>query len=240
MLSQTDVLVVVPAFNEAATIGDVVHDIRDAGFSVLVVSDGSTDQTVSVATAAGATVLRLAINVGVGGALRAGFRYAVDKGFKAIVQVDGDGQHPVGAIRDLLAEANRSHADLVIGSRFLATRLLMEIGLTRRIAMRILSQSASSATGVRITDATSGFRLIAEPLLSAFAESFPDYYLGDTFEALVSAGRAGYRVTEIPASLTPRAAGRSTATPVQAAKFTIKSLCLVLLRTHFPLRRPAR
>lgn len=237
-LTAADVLVVVPALDEEATIGAVVREIRQTGFLVLVVSDGSTDATVEVAADAGARVLHLPFNIGVGGALRAGFRFAVDQGFLAVVQVDADGQHPIGAIHELLEEKNRSGVDMVVGSRFHGKAATMQVSSVRRLVMRVLSRSATRATGTRITDATSGFRLIAQPLLGAFADSFPDYYLGDTFEALVSAGRAGYRITEIPADLTPRLVGQSSANPIQAAKFTVKSLCLASLRIHFPLRPP--
>lgn len=238
MLTDSDILVVIPALNEESTIGDVIRRVHSLGFAALVVSDGSTDATVAVARGEGARVLRLAINIGVGGALRAGFRYAVDEGFRAVVQVDADGQHPVEGIRDLIEASNRSGASMVIGSRFLGGSPTMDLGTTRRLAMRILGKSASKATGYRVTDATSGFRLIAQPLLGAFSESFPDYYLGDTFEALVSAGRAGYQVIEVPATLTARTVGVSSASPIQAAKFTMKCLSLAALRIHFPIRPP--
>ena len=98
--------------------------------------------------------------------------------------------------------------------------------------MRVLARSASIATGVPITDATSGFRLIQQPLLGEFAKTFPAYYLGDTYEAIVSAGRAGYQVREIPAALLPREVGESSASIAQAVKFTLKSLSVAILRIH--------
>jgi len=106
----------------------------------------------------------------------------------------------------------------------------------RRLPMRVLARSASAATGVPITDATSGFRLIQQPLLGEFARSFPAYYLGDTYEAVVSAGRAGYLVREIPAALAPREVGESSASIAQAIKFTLKSLSVATLRIHCTLR----
>lgn len=237
MLHNSDVLVIVPALNEEATIGQVVSDVLAAGYPVLVVSDGSTDKTVETARAVGAPVLELPINLGVGGALRAGFRHAHVRGYGAVVQIDADGQHPVEDIRDLIEEHNKSGAHLVIGSRFLSNDTTLNVGLVRRLVMRTLGRSASRAARTRITDSTSGFRLIARPLLEQFAASFPSYYLGDTYEALVSAGRAGYLIREVPAALKPRSAGVSSANSRQATQFTLKSLGLVFLRVHFPIAR---
>jgi glycosyltransferase involved in cell wall biosynthesis len=240
MLDNGNVLVIIPALNEAETIGTVVDEVLSAGYSVLVVSDGSTDATAIAARSAGARTLQLPINLGVGGALRAGFKHAMTEGFEAVIQVDADGQHPVDEIRDLIDAANRENAHLVIGSRFRSTQSTMHVPWTRRLAMRVLSSSASRAAGTQITDATSGFRIIAQPLLEQFAASFPSYYLGDTYEAVVSAGRAGYVVREIPAALKPREVGESSASTSQALRFTIKSFALVLLRIHFPIARHSR
>lgn len=230
-----NVLVVVPALNEEATIGPVVEQVRAAGFAVAVVSDGSTDKTAEMARAAGARVLELPINLGVGGALRAGFRFAVNHGFGAVVQIDADDQHPIHEINRLVDTANVSGAHLVIGSRFTSEEATLEVSFIRRAVMRVLARSASRAAGSPITDATSGFRLIARPLLEEFAASFPSYYLGDTYEALVSAGRSGYVIREVPAALRPRLVGESSANPRQATQLTLKSLALVLLRIHFPI-----
>jgi glycosyltransferase involved in cell wall biosynthesis len=237
MIDSKNVLIVIPALNEAETIESVVKEVLDAGYSILVVSDGSTDATAIAARSAGARTLQLPINLGVGGALRAGFKHAMTEGFEAVVQVDADGQHPVDEIRNLIDAANREKAHLVIGSRFRSMRSTMDVHWTRRLAMRVLSTSASRAVGTRITDATSGFRIIAQPLLEQFAASFPSYYLGDTYEAVVSAGRAGYVVREIPAAIKAREFGESSASTGQALRFTVKSFALVLLRIHFPIVR---
>lgn len=234
-LDQSRVLVVIPALNEAATIAGVVRKVREAGYSVAVVSDGSTDATATVASAAGANVLQLPINLGVGGALRSGFRHAIQEGFDAIVQIDADDQHPVHEIQRLVDVANETGAHLIIGSRFTSQDATLEVSLLRRLVMGVLARSASRAARTKITDATSGFRLIRRPLLEQFAASFPSYYLGDTYEALVSAGRAGYKIREIPAALRPRVNGESSANARQATQFTLKSLALVLLRIHFPI-----
>ena len=236
VLVASDVLVVVPALNEQKTIGSVVSHVRDSGFDVLVVSDGSTDRTASIARESGARVMELPINLGVGGALRAGFKFAVRHKYQAVVQVDADGQHPVTDILNLIKCANSEDADLVIGSRFLTTQTTMKISSIREFAMKRLASSASRATDTRITDATSGFRLICEPLLTEFSRNFASNYLGDTYEAIISAGRAGYRIREVGAPIAPRLEGQSSASTFHASVFTAKCLFNSVLHFHLRLR----
>ena len=231
-VTKENTLVIVPAYNEAASIEAVISDLLLHQFSVLVVSDGSTDKTAAVARAAGARVLNLSINLGVGGALRAGFKFAVAENYLAVVQVDADGQHPPDEIVDLIAAANLHQAHMVIGSRFISAESSMQIGFIRRMVMWVLARSSSKATGITITDTTSGFRIITQPLLAKFAQTFPTNYLGDTYEAVVAAGRAGYKVVEIPAALRERTVGKSTASIAQSVRFTLKGLVVALLRLH--------
>jgi hypothetical protein len=127
---------------------------------------------------------------------------------------------------------------MVIGSRFLNDAGKMELSMIRRLAMRILGQSASRACKTSITDATSGFRVITIPLLNELAEKLPAYYLGDTYEALVSSGRAGYRIIEIPAPLMEREHGKSSAHPIKAARLTVKALLSAILHVHQKLDGP--
>ena len=223
------VLVVIPAFNEEASVGHVVSAVAAAGFRPLVVSDGSSDGTVAAAVSAGAIVIDLPVNLGVGGALRAGFRYAVRSSYKTVVQCDADGQHPAEEIRLLLDALDSHGADMVVGSRF-AGRRSYRVSLGRRLAMRALGAFAARATGSSISDATSGFRAIRSPLLDAFAESYPSEYLGDTVEALVMAGRAGYRVVEVPVAMSTRAHGSPSAGTMAAVWFTVRVAVAVLLR----------
>jgi len=231
------VLVVVPALNEAASIAHVVTNLRTLGYDVLVVSDGSTDDTARIAESSGARVLQLVLNLGVGGALRAGFAFARDHGYDAVVQVDADGQHPSDQIADLITAATTSGADMVIGSRYLSPDASLKPGALRRLAMWLLARTASRAAATRITDSTSGFRLIREPLLGEFSRHFSSYYLGDTFEAVVAAGRAGYRIVEIPAALAPRMHGNSTSSSVRSIALIAKVLLLSILRFHHRLER---
>jgi glycosyltransferase involved in cell wall biosynthesis len=228
-LNKSNVLVLVPAFNEQASVGSVIRNLRNHQFNVLLISDGSTDATASIAWASGSKVLELPINLGVGGALRAGFKYAHRNGFQAVVQVDADGQHPVAEIENLIQAANNSDAHMVIGSRFKDDAGKMEVSGFRRIVMKVLSRTASAAANEKISDSTSGFRVIRQPLLAEFSRQFANNYLGDTYEAVIAAGRAGYRVQEIPAGLLPRENGESTATTGAAIRFTLKALGVALL-----------
>ena len=232
MLDKSNVLVMVPALNEEASVGQVLADLQDNGFHVLLISDGSLDETANIGRRVGVKVLELPINLGVGGALRAGFKFAVLRGYRAVVQVDADGQHPVEEIENLIRATNEQDAHMVIGSRFLMVEMTMEVSGIRRLAMRVLSRTASSATGTSITDSTSGFRLIQQPLLGEFAQQFANNYLGDTYESVISAGRGNYKVVEIPAGLLPREHGESTASTGSAVKFTLKGLGVATLGLH--------
>jgi len=237
MLQANDVLVVVPAFNEAASIGQVLDGIQSHGFQVLVIDDGSTDETSVVAHQKNAIVLSLPLNVGVGGALRCGFRYAVENGFSAIIQCDADGQHLPSHLDDLVEATNRIDAHMMIGSRFGSEKTTHDPSLLRRFAMLALSKVAQHATKHSITDSTSGFRLIQQPLLGELATHLPAYYLGDTFETVVVAGRAGYHVEEIGVAMAPRKHGASSSGNFRSIVLIGKVLTTVLLGIHFRLRR---
>jgi len=237
VILNNEVLIVVPAYNESASIGQVVGGIHSAGFQCVVVDDGSEDNTSQIAKNCGATVLTLPFNAGVGGALRCGFRYAVDNGFKAVIQCDADGQHQSHLFQDLIYAANKTNADFVLGSRFLSSENTLDPHVVRRFAMRWLARVASRATGRKITDSTSGFRLIRRPLLDELAEHLPEYYLGDTFEALVVLGRAGYAVEEIGTAMAPRQSGVSSASNGRAIVLIGKALATVLFGLHFRIRK---
>ena len=237
MLQVSEVLVVVPAFNEVKSIGQVVNQVVTLGFQTLVVDDGSIDQTADVARQYGAHVVSLPLNSGVGGALRCGFRYAVENGFAAVIQCDADGQHLPNHLSDLVDAANRTNAHMMIGSRFGSENTTHNPTLLRRFAMSVLSKFAQHATKHKITDSTSGFRLIRQPLLGELAVQLPAYYLGDTFETVVVAGRAGYHIEEIGVAMAPREFGNSSSGDVRSILLIGKVLTTVLLGLHFRLRR---
>ena len=231
-LDKSNVLIMVPAFNEQESVGAVLDNLLHHQFHVLLISDGSTDATARLGRARGVKVLELPINLGVGGALRAGFKFARRHDYKAVVQVDADGQHPADEIENLIRTANEQNAHMVIGSRFLSDDATLKVKGFRRLAMRVLSRSATSAANIPVTDSTSGFRIICEPLLEQFSVHFANNYLGDTYESVISAGRAGYKIVEIPAALMPREHGESTASTGSAVRFTLKGLGVAFLGLH--------
>ena len=240
MIRSSEVLVVIPAFNESATIAKVVSEVFASGFSCVVVDDGSDDSTAHIARQAGAVVLSLPFNAGVGGALRCGFRYAVENQYEAVIQCDADGQHHSHHFQDLVSCVNATDADFVLGSRFLSSENTMDPHFVRRFAMWWLARVASRATSRKITDSTSGFRLIRRPLLDELAVHLPDYYLGDTFEALVVLGRAGYAVEEIGVAMAPRQSGASSASTGRAIALIGKSLTTVILGLHFRIEKKSQ
>lgn len=203
---QLKVLVVVPALNERESVGRVVRDTLQVlpGVACLVVDDGSLDDTSAVAAAAGATVLRLPYNLGVGGAMRTGFRYARDHGFDVVVQVDADGQHDPRDIPELLGGLEQ--ADIVIGTRFGGVGDYPARG-PRRWAMRVLSYVVSVIAQHRLSDVTSGFKAMGPRAVRLFAQTYPAEWLGDTVEALVIAARAGLRLDQHPIAMRTRQAG---------------------------------
>jgi len=227
-------LVVIPALNEEETVGAVVRSVRlhlDA--DVLVVDDGSSDRTATIAQAAGAYVIQHPFNLGVGAALRTGFRFAVDHGAAAVVQVDADGQHdPSDALR-LVERLGEDSLDLVIGSRFAAG---YHVGRLRRVTMRMLSWEVSRRLGTRVTDTTSGFRAFGKRAVERFARAYPSAYLSDTVEALLLAADWNLRVAEEPVTMRPRAGGRPSAGRLKSTfHLTRLALVIVLHRVRRPI-----
>jgi glycosyltransferase involved in cell wall biosynthesis len=222
-------LVIVPAFNEEATVGAVVDNVRaarQADTDVVVVDDGSGDATSAKAAAAGAFVVTLPFNLGVGGAMRAGYKFARDGGYDAAVQVDADGQHDPADLAALLGGLDG--ADIVIGARF-AGRGDYDASGPRRWAMRLLARSLARMCHTPLTDVTSGYRAVNKRAISLFASHYPAEYLGDTVESLVMAARAGLRVTQVPVAMHPRLAGTPSQTPLRAALYFGRALMVLLL-----------
>jgi glycosyltransferase involved in cell wall biosynthesis len=232
MLTKQDVLVIIPAFNEQESIGQVIADISHCGYKYVVIDDGSEDETRKRVLEAGGDVLTLPINGGVGAALRCGFKYAIENGYKAVIQCDADGQHPVGYLDNLIDAMNEMNADLVIGSRFESDLTSMSLSALRRTAMYLLARIASRYVKQPISDATSGFRIIKSPLLESFAKSFPTYYLGDTFEALVVAGKANYKIGQTPTPLVDRQTGKPSSSNSDSVRQIAKVLLVAILGLH--------
>lgn len=233
------VLVIVPAWNEAAGLAAVLKELRTAvpWADVLVVDDGSTDLTAATARTAGALVARLPYNLGVGGAMRTGYRYALDHGYDAAVQVDADGQHDPAYVPALLAALDT--ADLVVGARFAGVGDYRVRG-PRRWTMRLLSLVLSPLAGTRLTDSTSGFRACNGDLIAFFARWYPAEYLGDTVESMVGALRRGYHVCQVPVAMRPRAAGAPSQSAGRALVYLARTGLVLLLALTRRVPAPAR
>jgi glycosyltransferase involved in cell wall biosynthesis len=232
-------LVIVPAWNEEVTLPAVVAETRRAlpGADILVVNDGSTDATARVARESGAALLDLPLNLGVGGAMRAGYKYALRNGYQHAVQLDADGQHDPSEIRALWAAMTEREADIVIGARFAGKGDYVVRG-PRKWSMKLLSFVLSKVTGTRLTDTTSGFKLCGARSIRIFASNYPAEYLGDTVEALVIAARAGLKVDQSAVNMRPRAGGTPSHSPVKAGVFLVRAffaLLIALSRPNEPL-----
>jgi len=234
------VLVVVPAWNEETCVTDTINEIRAAApyVDIVVVDDGSVDRTARRAREAGADVIELSYNLGVGGAMRAGFRYAERREYDTVIQVDADGQHDPNEIKrllDKLAEGN----DVVIGARF-ADRGDYKVRGPRRWAMVLIARVLSWITGTRLTDATSGFKASGRLAIALFAEHYPAEYLGDTIEALVIAARANCKVAQVSVVMRERRGGVPSHSPLKSAVYLFRAvlaLAMALVR-RYPRRIP--
>lgn len=216
--SRSRTLIVIPAFNEEEAIADVLNEVFESnpGIDCLVVDDGSQDSTSFRAQQSGALVATLPYNLGVGGAMRVGFSFALENGYDNVVQVDGDGQHNPLDVSKLLA--GLANADLVLGARFAGTGNYEASG-PRKWAMVALAKVLSRSAGVQLTDTTSGFRASGPRAVRLFAKHYPAEYLGDTVESLVIASRAGLKIAQVPVSMRERAGGTPSQTPIKAAIF---------------------
>lgn len=221
-------LVAIPALNEAAVIADVLHGLAKVQplRDVVVVDDGSRDATARIARQAGANVVSHAINLGVGAAMGTAFKYAVEHGYDAVIQFDGDGQHRPEHIAELIAAA--ADADIVIGSRF-AKGGSYKSSAARRGIQRFIAVVASAYARTKLTDATSGFRIAGPRALAVFSEHYPVEWLGDTVESIVLATRQGLTVSEIPVGMNERAGGVPSQSVFRATLYTGRILLILSL-----------
>lgn len=235
-------LAIVPAYNEEAAVGDVVREIWEAcpQADVLVIDDGSGDGTAQAAHRVGARVVRLPFNLGIGGAMQAGYRVAWDEGYDVAVQIDGDGQHRPDQVPLLVETLATGRANLVIGSRFCGP-VTYRASRSRRGGIRFLSWLVSRVNRARLTDATSGFRAADRRTIELFAAHYPHDY--PEVEAIVMAARGGLLVSEVPVKMRQRAAGRSSITPIRSGYYMVKVLLaigvLCIGRRPSPLEAPA-
>ena len=215
---------IVPAFNEQDAVGRVIEEIRayDAGFEIVVVDDGSIDNTAEVARAHRAHVVRLPFNLGIGGAVQTGFRFAYENGFELAVRLDGDGQHDASQLDLVLAPVLEGRVDIAVGSRYLERGNGYRSSATRRLGIRILARTVSLLTGQRITDPTSGFQALDRKAITLFAADYPHDY--PEVEALVLLLRHRLRLCEVPVSMRPRATGQSSIRTFSSVYYMVKVL----------------
>lgn len=231
-------LVVIPAFNEEQALPGALADLAAAvpELDVLVVDDGSQDATSAVARAGGVVVATLPFNLGIGGALRTGFRYACRHGYDRVVQFDGDGQHDAADIPRLLAALDTG-ADMVIGSRFTHGEREYDIGRTRSGAMRLLRLLVTLLAGRRFSDTSSGFRAFNEQVIDLFARTYPSEYM-DSVEALLLASYAGYDVVEIGVRMRERAGGVPSTRSLKLIYHYLRLLLIMVATASRRGRRP--
>jgi len=228
-------LAVVPAYNESATIAAVIEALRvDApSFDTLVVDDGSSDDTNARASKAGAKVVRLPFNVGIGGAVQTGFVYARDHGYDYLAQVDGDGQHDSTELERLVATMEREAVDVVCGSRFLTDDYRYPAPISRRAGIHLFSFLLSRIVGTRVSDPTSGFRLYNRRAIELFARDYPHDY--PEVEAVLILHHHRLRMREVPVKMYTRGGGVSSISTGKSAYYMLKVLLALLVglgRTH--------
>jgi len=214
---------VVPALNEEASIGGVIEGIRafDPSFDVVVIADGSTDRTPEVAAEHGAHVLRLPFNVGIGGAVQTGFRYAYEEGYELAVRCDGDGQHIPSELGKVIEPVLAGEADIAVGSRFAGADGYRSSG-ARRIGIRLLAFVVSTIAHQKVTDTTSGFQALNRRALGLFAADYPHDY--PEVEGMVMTIKHKLRLTEVPVQMRERQHGRSSITALRSIYYMAKVL----------------
>jgi len=215
-------LVVVPARNEEDAVGRVVAELRefDPELDIVVVDDGSTDATGERAAAAGAAVVRLPFNLGIGGAVQTGFKFALEHGYEIVVRLDGDGQHDPQEIPNLLAPLERGEADVVVGSRFAGGSGDYRPAFARRAGIRWFAGLVSLLTRQQLTDTTSGFQAVNARAIRLFAADYPHDY--PEVEAAVMVVRHRLRILEVPARMRGRESGASSITMLRSLYYAVK------------------
>lgn len=209
-MKQSDkTIIIVPAYNEEACIGSLLDELAKScpGIPVTIIDDGSSDRTSDVAISLGANVLRLPCNLGVGGAVQAGFQYAFERGYDYVIRCDGDGQHPPSEIPKLIAVMKQGNVDLVIGSRFLGEKSYTST-LIRYCGISGLALFLSLICRHRVTDPTSGFQMMNRVMMCFFANCYPMDYPEP--EALALLRRQGYEFQEVAVQFRSRTAGVSS------------------------------
>jgi glycosyltransferase involved in cell wall biosynthesis len=221
-------LIAIPAFNEEASLGAVLRDLREHHplEHVVVIDDGSRDSTSKIALAEGVRVIRHPINLGVGAAMGTAFKYAARHDYQVLVQVDADGQHRPEFLSLLLDQVGS--ADIVIGSRF-ANGGKFASTWTRRTVQRVIAATVSAYSKSHLTDVTSGFRLSGPRAIDLFSQHYPVEWLGDTVESLILASRQGLTISEVSVSMNERMGGLPSQSILKALMYTGRIFLILVL-----------
>ncbi|MEG0912619.1 MAG: glycosyltransferase family 2 protein [Oscillospiraceae bacterium] len=232
------VLIIIPAYNEEECIKGVVDELTEIcpEYDYVVVNDCSTDRTVEILRDNKLNYINLPVNLGIGGNVQTGYRYAVERGYDIAVQMDGDGQHMPEYLPIIVEKVASGECDMCIGSRFIEKRGF-QTSFMRRFGINFLKGLLHIACGVRVTDVTSGFRACDRDLFTYFAENYAQDYPEP--EAIMSAVMAGYTVGEAPVIMRERATGTSSISAFKSVYFMIKvSIAIILAR--FTVKRRKR
>jgi glycosyltransferase involved in cell wall biosynthesis len=221
-------LVIIPAFNEQESLGRVIANIYAAQpqADIVVINDGSSDNTAAIAKEAGAHVVTLVYNLGIGAAMQTGFLFAREGGYDYAVQVDGDGQHDPGEIGEILSPVVERKAEVVAGSRYIEDRGYVT-PWPRRLGIIILATLISGAVKRRVTDPTSGFRASNRRAIEYCAASYPADYPEP--ESVVQFAQAGIRMMEVPVTMNPRYGGQSSITPLRSLNYMVKVVLAIII-----------
>jgi hypothetical protein len=220
---------IVPALNEESTVTLVIDELRafDPGLDIVVVDDGSGDRTAEVAAAKGARVLRLPFNLGIGGAVQTGFRFAFENDYDLAVRVDGDGQHDPAQLGRILEPVLAGDADIAVGSRFTSGEGGYRSSRPRRLGIRVLAWTVSRIVGQRVTDTTSGFQALNRRGIELFAHDYPHDY--PEVEATVMVFRHRLRLCEVPVTMRERGGGSSSITAIRSVYYMAKVLLAIFV-----------
>jgi glycosyltransferase involved in cell wall biosynthesis len=221
-------LVIIPAYNEERSVGRVVEEVKNhlPHTDILVVNDGSTDLTSNKAQASGAIVLDLPFNLGIGGAMQAGYRYAWEKGYDTAIQVDGDGQHDPREIGKLLGALEEEEIDVALGSRFIGDSQYKSSTM-RKVGISIFSRVISMIVRQKVTDPTSGFRAANRKAIQLFASDYPQDYPEP--EAVVLLHQCRLKIGEVPVGMSKRYSGESSITKIRSVYYMVKVLLAIFV-----------
>ena len=229
-------LIMIPAYNEQNTLGKLIDEIQKKcpDTDYIVINDCSVDDTKEVLKNVGASYVSAPVNLGIGGAVQTGYKYAAKNGYDIAIQVDGDGQHDVSYVKDMVSVLEKDEADVIIGSRFI-DKAGFQSSCARRMGIHFLSGLIKLMSGIRVKDVTSGFRAVNRKYIEVFADSYPDDYPEP--EVIVISALSGARIKEIPVIMRERTDGVSSINMKKSVYYMIKvSIAIILCRISLGIR----